>query len=90
MATPPCAAEAVATQQQQQEEDDMPIGNAVQRGSPAYVYDERERQLTVLSAGTGPRDGLRGYTRGTVNSQRGATIYTYDERGSQLSATSAR
>lgn len=58
----------------------MPIGNAVQRG----------RQLTALSAGTGPKDGLRGYTSGTVNIQRGPMIYTYDERGRQLSATSAR
>lgn len=68
----------------------MPIGNVVQRGSTVYVYDKRGRQLTALSAGTGPKDGLRGYTNGTVNIQRAATIYTYDERGRQLSATSAR
>jgi hypothetical protein len=67
----------------------MAIGNVVLRGSTIYVYDEKGRQLAALSAGTGPRDGLQGYTSSTVNVRRGSTIYTYDERGRQLSATSA-
>ncbi len=68
----------------------MAIGNAVQRGSFVYVYDEKGRQLSALSAGGGPADGLKGYTGSTVSIRRGAFIYTYDERGRQLSSTSAR
>lgn len=55
----------------------MAIANAVQRGSSVYVYDEKGRQLTVLSG------ELHGYTGSSA-------IYTYDERGRQQSVTSAR
>jgi hypothetical protein len=68
----------------------MAIGNAVQRGSFVYVYDEKGRQLCTVSAGSGPNDGLKGYTSSTVNVRRGAFIYTYDEKGRQKSTTSAR
>ena len=67
----------------------MPIGNVVQRGNMVYVYDENGHQLTGLMAGTGPGDGLKGYTGSTVNIQLGKMIYTYDERGRQLSGTIA-
>jgi hypothetical protein len=69
---------------------DMPIGNAVQRGSTVYVYDEKGRQIFTQLAGSGPKDGLQGYTGGTVNIRRGSTIYTYDEKGRQISTTYAR
>lgn len=69
----------------------MAIGNAVQRGSLVYVYDEKGHQLFAQSAGNAAKgDGLRGYTSSVVNIQRGALIYTYDERGRQVSATPAR
>lgn len=68
----------------------MPIGNAVQRGSVIYIYDEKGRQLGAVSAGNGLKDGLKGYTNSTVNVQRGSVIYTYNEKGRQLSVTSAR
>jgi len=68
----------------------MAIGNAVQRGSTVYVYDEKGRQIFALSAGAGKDDGLTGYTSGTVNIRRGSTIYTYNDKGRQVSATSAR
>lgn len=68
----------------------MAIGNAVQRGSFVYVYDEKGRQLCTVSAGSGPNDGLKGYTSSTVNVRRGAFIYTYDEKGRQKSTTSAK
>lgn len=67
----------------------MAIGNAVQRGSLVYVYDEKGRQLTALSAGNGPKDGLQGYTSSTVNVRRGSIICSYDERGRQLTTTLA-
>lgn len=68
----------------------MAIGNAVQRGNFVYVYDEKGRQLSALSAGSGREDGLKGYTGSSVSVRRGTFIYTYDERGRQLSATPAR
>ncbi|WP_237170282.1 hypothetical protein [Pandoraea thiooxydans] len=68
----------------------MAIGNAVQRGSYVYVYDEKGRQLYGKPAGSGPDDGLKGYTSGTVNIRRGSYIYTYDEKGVQRGSTPAR
>lgn len=64
----------------------MAIGNAVQKGSMVYIYDERGRQLASVSAG----DGLQGYTGSTVSVKRGSMVYTYNERGQQVSMTSAR
>jgi hypothetical protein len=67
----------------------MTIGNAVQRGSLIYVYDEKGRRLTSLLPGDRPKDGLQGYTSSTVSVRRGSLIYTYDERGRRLSSTLA-
>jgi hypothetical protein len=68
----------------------MAIGNAVQRGSFIYIYDEKGRQIASVGAGSGPKDGLTGYTSSTVNVRRGSFIYSYDERGRQISSTPAR
>ena len=40
----------------------MNIANAVQRGSWVHVYNDKNQQLFVQSAGNGPNDGLKGYT----------------------------
>lgn len=68
----------------------MPIGNAVQKGSFVYIYDERGRKLATISAGSGKNDGLTGYTSSTVNIRKGNFIYTYNEKGRTISTTSAR
>lgn len=68
----------------------MPIGNAVQRGSFVYIYDEKGRQIGSVSAGSGKDDGLKGYTSTTVNIRRGSFIYTHDQKGRQISSTPAR
>ncbi|MDN7845789.1 hypothetical protein QZM05_22615 [Burkholderia multivorans] len=68
----------------------MAIGNAVQRGSYVYVYDEKGKQLYAKPAGSGANDGLKGYTSGTVNIRRGSYIYTFDEKGTQKSSTPAK
>lgn len=69
----------------------MAIGNAVQRGNLVYIYDEKGRQISAVSAGNSAKgDGLTGYTGSTVNVRRGNLIYTYNEKGRQISATSAR
>ena len=66
----------------------MAIGNVIQRGTTAYIYDEKGRQVANLSVSAS--DSLQGYTSTTVNIKRGSSIYTYDERGRQLSVKSAR
>ena len=68
----------------------MPIGNAVQRGSVIFVYDESGRQIATISAGSGLGDGLKGYTSSRLNVQRGTVIFSYDDRGRQVGTTSAR
>ena len=66
------------------------IANAVQRGSTVYVYNEKNQQIFTQPAGSGPNDGLKGYTGSSVNIQRGSTIYTYNEKGQQTGTTPAR
>ncbi|MDI9849519.1 hypothetical protein QM467_15795 [Rhodoblastus sp. 17X3] len=68
----------------------MAIGNAVQRSSFIYVYDEKGHQIATIPAGSGPKDGLTGYTSSTVNVRRGSFIYTYDAKGRQIASTPAR
>ena len=68
----------------------MAIGSTVQRGNQVYVHDERGRLLEMLHAGSGPQDGLKGYTGAAGSIQRGAYVYTYDEKVKQLSMTLAR
>ena len=68
----------------------MAIGNAVQRGSVVYVYDDKNRQIFTVSAGNSSDRGLTGYTSGTVNVQRGSVIYTYNEKGRQIGTVMAR
>jgi len=68
----------------------MPIANAVQRGSFVYVYNEKGHTMFTQGAGSGPNDGLKGYTSSSVNIQRGAFIYTYNEKGINTQTTSAR
>jgi hypothetical protein len=70
-------------------EEHMTIGNAVQRGNYVFIYDEKRAQTGMVSAGTGPQDGLKGYTSSTVNIRNGNYIFSYDDRGRQLSMTSA-
>lgn len=68
----------------------MAIGSAVQRGSSVYIYDEKGRQLGVVSAGSGPNDGLTGYTSSTASVRRGSLIYIYDEKGRQKGTAPAK
>ena len=60
----------------------MAIANAVQRGSFIYVYNEKGSVMFTVPSGSGPKDGLKGYTQSSVNVQRGSFIYMYNDRGS--------
>ncbi|MBX3741271.1 MAG: hypothetical protein KF712_09795 [Akkermansiaceae bacterium] len=68
----------------------MAIANALKKGSSIFVYDEKGRQLFTLPAGSGPNDGLTGYTSATVSIRRGSSIFTYNDKGRQTSVISAR
>jgi len=68
----------------------MAIGNAVQQASMVHVYDKKRRQVCGIPIGGGARDGLTGYTSGTVNSRCDSMIYKHDAEEYQISATPAR
>ena len=67
----------------------MAIGTAVQSGKIISIYDERGRRLTNLIAGSGPKDGLQGFTSATVSVRFGNVISIYNEKGRRLSIVSA-
>ena len=67
----------------------MAIGSAIERGSLICVYDERGMTLFSNTRGSGPNDGLMGFTGSTVTARFGSIIYTYDEKGMTLYAKAA-
>jgi hypothetical protein len=62
------------------------IGSAIERGSLICVYDERGTTLYQKAKGSGPKDGLLGFTGSTVTVRFGSVIYTYGERGETIYA----
>lgn len=66
----------------------MAIANAVQRGTSIYVYNEKNNQIFTVSVGTGPKDGLHGFTSSTLSVRIGTSIYTYNESGNRIASTS--
>jgi hypothetical protein len=67
----------------------MAIGSAIERDSFVYVFDEHGHTLYAKVIGSGPKDGLLGFTSTTVTIRFGSIIYTYDEHGQTLYAKSA-
>ena len=65
------------------------IGSALERGSLIVVYDEKGMSLFSKSKGSGPHDGLLGFTGSTVTVRFGSVVYTYGERGQTLYAKAA-
>jgi len=57
------------------------IGSALERGSLIVVYDEKGMSLFSKSKGSGPQDGLLGFTGSTVTVRFGSLIHTYGEHG---------
>lgn len=68
----------------------MAIATAVQRGSSIYVYDEKGSLMFQRPSGSGPKDGLQGYTSSTVSIRTGSSIYVYDDKGSYLRTIAAQ
>jgi hypothetical protein len=65
------------------------IGSALERGSLIYVYDEDGRTLFAKNKGSGPEDGLLGFTGSTVTIRFGSVIYTYNDHGQTVYAKAA-
>jgi hypothetical protein len=65
------------------------IGSALERGSLIVVFDEHGRSLFSKAKGSGPRDGLLGFTGSSVTVRFGSIIYTYGEHGQTLYAKAA-
>ena len=63
----------------------MSISTVVQRGSSAYVYNEKNQTSCTISIGSGK---LCGFSSAFVCIQRGSTLYVYDEKGRTLSTIS--
>ena len=67
----------------------MSIGSALERGSLICVFDEDGMTLFQKARGSGPNDGLLGFSGSTVTARSGSVIYTYDEKGLTLYAKAA-
>ena len=65
------------------------IGSALERGSLIVVYDEKGMSLFSKAKGSGPQDGLLGFTGSTVTVRFGSVIYTYGEHGQTVYAKAA-
>ena len=53
------------------------------------MYDERGTTLFQKARGSGPKDGLLGFTGSTVTVRFGSIIYTYDETGMTIYSKAA-
>jgi len=54
----------------------MTIGSAIEHGSYIFAYDEHGRTLFSKARGSGPKDGLLGFTSSNVTVRFGSIIYT--------------
>jgi hypothetical protein len=54
-----------------------------------FGMDHRLVSNTPEPHGSGPNDGLLGFTESTVTARYGSVIYTYDEKGMTLYAKAA-
>ena len=55
-----------------------------------WVYDENNHIILQLPIGSGPNDGLKGYTGSSVSIRLGDTIFIYNERGNVTGQVNAR
>jgi hypothetical protein len=59
----------------------MAIATAIERGSQVFVYDERGQMLFSKPKGSGPHDGLLGFTGSTVTVRSGSVVFIYGLHG---------
>jgi hypothetical protein len=59
----------------------MAISSAVERGPQIFLYNEKGSIICAIPSGSGPNDGLKGYTATSVSVRSGANILIYDDKG---------
>ena len=65
------------------------IGSAIERGSLIVVFDQHGMTLFSKPKGSGPKDGLIGFTGSTVTVRFGSVINTYDQKGMTIYSKAA-
>jgi hypothetical protein len=65
------------------------IGCTLERGSLIYAFDENGRTPFSKAKGSGPNDGLLGFTGSTATVRFGSTVYVYGEDGMTVYAKAA-
>lgn len=66
------------------------IVTAVERGSFVYAYNDKGSIITTVNRGSGPKDGLVGYTQSTISVRRGDFVYVYNPNGTIISTVNAK
>ena len=62
----------------------MTIGSAIERGSQVFVYDQQGQMLYAKPRGSGPHDGLLGFSSASVTVRSGSVIFIYGLQGEIL------
>jgi len=65
------------------------IATVVERSSTIFVYNDKGTIITTLTRGSGPKDGLQGYTQSTISVRRSGTIYVYNPNGTIINTITA-
>ena len=65
------------------------IGSAIERGSLIVVFDQHGMTMFSKARGSGPKDGLIGFTGSTVTVRFGSVINTYDQKGMTIYSKAA-
>lgn len=60
----------------------MAIGHAEERGTNVYIFDEKGKQIKIISMGS--RGKLVGFTSTSVSIKIGPNTYLYNETGRQI------
>lgn len=61
----------------------MAITSVVERGSTAFVYNDKNQAICTIQVGSGK---LCGFTSSFVCIQKGSTLFIYDEKGHTISS----
>lgn len=65
------------------------IASVVERSGAIYVYNDKGTIIATLNKGSGPKDGLQGYTEKTISVRRGSAIYVYNPNGTIIQTLNA-
>lgn len=66
------------------------IATVVERSTGIYAYNDKGTIITTINKGSGPKDGLVGYTQSTISVRRGGCVYVYNPNGTIISTVNTR